>query len=60
MKFLFDAKNQSLDPPETIDTIDNFATYTELILGIQQLNSMVELNLMLQYSRLYKVFGRND
>ena len=40
--------------PVSIDTLDNFATYFELSLGIQQLFSIVELHLMLQYSCLFK------
>ena len=49
-----------MDPPASTDNIDNFATYFELILGMQQLCSMVELNLMIKFSSLYKVFNRND
>ena len=49
-----------MKPPIKIDNVDNFATYFELILGMQQLCSMVELNLMIKFSSLYKVFNRGD
>ena len=42
------------DVPKEIGTLDNFLTYFELSLGIQQLFSMVELQLMLRYSCLFK------
>ena len=35
IKFLFDAKGKGLYAPDDIGNIDNFATYCELILGIQ-------------------------
>ena len=35
LEFLFVAKGKALYPPNDIGYIDNFATYTELILGIQ-------------------------
>ena len=56
VNFLQDAEGKALIPPNAIGNIDNFATYTELLLGIQQLSSMIELNLMLRYSSFYKVF----
>ena len=60
LRFLYQVKDKAVDPPVATDNIDNFATYFELILGMQQLCSMVELNLMIKFSSLYKVFNRND
>ena len=40
--------------PAKIDIVDSLAIFFELGLGIQQLFSIIELNLMLQYSWLYK------
>ena len=37
-----------------VNTIDSIATYAELILGFQQMCSMIELYLMLRFSVLYK------
>ena len=48
------------EPGQNLDNVDNFATYTEMILGTQQLCSMIELNLMIRWSTLYKVCHRGD
>ena len=37
-----------------VNTIDSIATYAELILGFQQMCSMIELYLMLRFSVLFK------
>ena len=48
-----DIGNNTLEVPRLINTIDSIATYAELILGIQQMCSMIELYLMLRFSFLY-------
>ena len=48
-----DIGDNTLAVPRLINTIDSIATYAELILGIQQMCSMIELYLMLRFSFLY-------
>ena len=50
-----DIGNNTLEVPRLINTIDSIATYAELILGIQQMCSMIELYLMLRFSFLYQI-----
>ena len=50
-----DNGNNTLAVPSLINTIDSIATYAELILGIQQMCSMIELYLMLRFSFLYQI-----
>ena len=57
LQFLYHVKGKTEPPPQYVDSLDNFATYFELSLGIQQLLSIVELRLMLQYSCLFKNNG---
>ena len=47
--------DRGIQVPTLINTIDSIATYTELILGFQQMCSMIELYLMLRFSTLYKI-----
>ena len=60
LHFLYDVKGATVPPPHYIDHLDNFATYFELSLGIQQLFSIVELHLMLQYSCLFRTNNAVD
>ena len=60
LHFLYDVKGAQKPPPRYIDHLDNFATYFELSLGIQQLFSIVELHLMLQYSCLFRTNNAID
>ena len=54
LEFLSQQNPPCTDVPYRIDIVDSFAIFFELALGIQQLFSIIELNLMLQYSWLYK------
>ena len=46
--------------PSEVDGIDNFATFFELILGIQQLCSICELTYMVTFSSLTKSYESGD
>ena len=46
--------------PQRIDILDNFTIFFELSLGIQQLFSIIELHLMLQFSQLFKTNNALD